>query len=171
MNDLRQAVEDPSLYLYNYFYEIRNKVDVECSTKQIEYENDEAKKQKLDKIWEEIIAKINSFEKICLNNKIIDVKGMKKRLDSIETALNGGLNLNATESHLHSTERTLPNNTLENIKNNIEIEKTKCLKELFQNRTIDYVRDHNSKKDDLINCKLVILKDEFLNDQSMQLAG
>ena len=152
-DDLKQIIEIPSLYLSNYFNELRNEVDLECLKKQKQYEErNQENKTKINEIWKEMITKIDSFEKQCINNTIKDHQQVINRLESIE------LMLNNNEF----------NTNLEEIKETIEREETNCLQELFQNKTIVFIQDDEKivefKNNLLINGKLVILNDFFIKN-------
>ena len=53
IEELKQNLEFPNLYLANYFFELRNEVDKEILSKQIKLEDDDENKQKLNEIWKE----------------------------------------------------------------------------------------------------------------------
>ena len=160
LEHLKDKIELPELYLANYFTELRSKVDEECLTKQIQYENDEEKKLKLNKIWKELIDRIDSFEKQLIENQINFDQQTLERHDSIKTKLsNNELEID-----------------LETIKKEINDIETNYLAELFQNKTIDFalqcvdkIEKNKNSKDNLINGKIIVLNDVFIKDLSDKL--
>ncbi len=69
LNELREIVEFPRLYLINYFIDLKNQVDKQFALKQFREQNIETN-QKLSKTWQKMISFIDLFEKECLNQKI-----------------------------------------------------------------------------------------------------
>ena len=59
---LTEICEIPKLYLANYFSDLRRDIDFEIVQKK------EPNNRKLNELWLEIIKKIDSFEKECINN-------------------------------------------------------------------------------------------------------
>lgn len=80
LEKLAEIKQCPRLFLANYFADLRADVDYEMAKKQHEYREDQQKKEKTIKIWLLMIAKINSFEKLCINSKLTK--------ETIENALN-----------------------------------------------------------------------------------
>jgi len=70
LDKLKKITEFPALYLADYFDALRNRVDKECATKQLELNVNE-NKEAMDELWQEMITKINSFENSCIR-KIYD---------------------------------------------------------------------------------------------------
>ena len=65
LNELKDALEFPNLYMANYFNDLRNDVDKAFAPKQLEFLHDQEKKKQIDNLWKQIIAKIDTFEKNC----------------------------------------------------------------------------------------------------------
>ena len=86
IENLKEIAELPTLYLSNYFDELRNDVDKEFAPKQLEYQNDEEKKKHLEEIWQQIISKIDSFEKHYTNTSF-DLETNRTRINEIEKKL------------------------------------------------------------------------------------
>ena len=61
LDELQLIVEMPNLFLANYFQELRNKVDIEMFSKQMLHYKDNVMKNEIDKIWKEMISKIDFF--------------------------------------------------------------------------------------------------------------
>jgi hypothetical protein len=90
LNELKRIIKDPELYFYEYFFELRSKVDFEIETKQMQLQDDEEKKVMLDKLKEQMIAKIKSIERIyektsfnlsCENERINEIEKMLETID------------------------------------------------------------------------------------------
>ena len=62
LNELREIVESPRLYLINYFIDLKNRVDKPFVLKQIREQNNKTN-QKLSKNWQKMIDFIDLFEK------------------------------------------------------------------------------------------------------------
>lgn len=119
LENLKILLELPKLYLSNYFSDLRNQVDKEISLDLIK---EEKKKRQLNKLWKQMIEKIDSFEKQCIKNPITNTEAINQKLDSIEEVL--------------SKQET---NNFDEIHQEIIDEEINVLKQLFQNRTIVFV--------------------------------
>ena len=139
-NKIKDIIDFPSLYLENYFIELRNDIDKEFALKQLELQNDEEKKKDLNELWQKIIEKTDSFEKSCIKSSY-DLEKHKTRINKIETILNNQETIN-----------------LKKAEEEIKTEEINLLKILFQNKTILFLK----------NQKLVILNDEFISKTSFQ---
>ena len=139
-NNIKDIIDFPSLYLENYFIELRNDIDKEFALKQLELQNDEEKKKDLNELWQKIIEKTDSFEKSCIKSSY-DLEKHKTRINKIETILNNQETIN-----------------LKKAEEEIKTEEINLLKILFQNKTILFLK----------NQKLVILNDEFISKTSFQ---
>ena len=139
-NNIKDIIDFPSLYLENYFIELRNDIDKEFALKQLELQNDEEKKKDLNELWQKIIEKTDSFEKSCIKSSY-DLEKHKTRINKIETILNNQETIN-----------------LKKAEEEIKTEEINLLKILFQNKTILFLK----------NQKLVILNDEFISNTSFQ---
>ena len=139
-NNIKDIIDFPSLYLENYFIELRNDIDKEFALKQLELQNDEEKKKDLNELWQKMIEKTDSFEKSCIKSSY-DLEKHKTRINKIETILNNQETIN-----------------LKKAEEEIKTEEINLLKILFQNKTILFLK----------NQKLVILNDEFISKTSFQ---
>ena len=139
-NNIKDIIDFPSLYLENYFIELRNDIDKEFALKQLELQNDEEKKKELNELWQKMIEKTDSFEKSCIKSSY-DLEKHKTRINKIETILNNQETIN-----------------LKKAEEEIKTEEINLLKILFQNKTILFLK----------NQKLVILNDEFISKTSFQ---
>ena len=140
LNKIKDIVELPSLYLENYFIELRNDVDKEFASKLLELQNDEEEKKELNELWQQMIEKIDSFETSC-KTVSYDFEKNKTRINEMEKKLN-----NQDAINLKETEKIIEN------------EEINLLKILFKNKTILFLK----------NQKLVILNDEFISKTSLQ---
>ena len=152
---LRLINESPKNYLSNYFNDLRSKVKSKMTSK-VKNAKDQEIQRILNESREKIIEKINSFESQCMNNNLNSSSNpiLTERLNSFE------LEIRNAESA----------NNLNRIKQLIQNEETNILKQLFQNKTISFVelnQDENAsdQNSELIDCKLVILNDEFINNR------
>ena len=140
IEDLKLIIEIPKLYLVNYFQNLRNEVDKEMLPKQILHHNDTEMKNEIDQIWNEMISKIDSFEKQCKNK------------DELQSNLN---QINEIRIMLGDQNET----TLDKIEDKIQDEELNLFKKLFQNKTIIF--ENLFGKED--HKRLLIVKDEFIN--------
>jgi len=151
LDNLKKITELPDLYLANYFEGLRNKVDKEFATKQQELKNDREKKEELDKLWLNMITKIDSFEKNCIR-KIYNLDANKIKINELEIKLKNDkfIDLKQTQDEIDKEE----NNLLQNV---------------FQNKTILFRKhpndDQSIKK--IIDGQLIFLGDEFISQKSI----
>ena len=82
LNELKDALELPNVYLANYFNGLRNDVDKAFAPKQLTFQNDQEKKKQLDELWQQMINKIDTFEKNCTVDSC-DFEPNKKRINEI----------------------------------------------------------------------------------------
>ena len=146
--ELKNNAELPALFLTNYFLEIRKEIDNEIATKQMnlkEGDDMEENKQKLNEIWKDLIAKIDSFESQ-FNKSTFDLKENKERINSIEAIL-----------------KEDSNDNLNKAKEAIESEEIDLMKLLFQNKTIVFFNVIHLSLSNLIDYKLIVLNDEFIS--------
>jgi len=146
VGELKEIADFPSLYLANYFMTMRNDVDKELVLKQVNILNDEAKKNELNKMWLQIIEKIDSFEKNCMRKSYDDLNENIKRLNEIETKLN--------------TKQSI---SLKEMEESIRDEETFLLENLFQNKTIFFVK---SKTIDAIDSYTNYNSNDYYNSPS-----
>ena len=153
LNELKEILELPSLYLANFFEGLRNDVDIEFAPKQLELQNNREKKNQLNELWQQMITKIYSFEKNCIKDSY-DLETNKKRINEIEKLV----------SHQDSKDLT----DLEDL---IETEEINLLKNLFQNSTIAFVLINEINENSLVKKKLVILndQDDFISNKSIEI--
>ena len=142
IEDLKLIIEIPKLYLANYFQDLRNEVDKEMLPKQILHHNDTEMKNEIDQIWNEMISKIDSFEKQCKNKD--ELQTNLNRIDDIRIMLD------------NQDELT----TLEIIEDKIKNEEFNLLKKLFQNKTIIFENSFFKTSTQKI---LLIIDDEYVN--------
>jgi hypothetical protein len=146
--ELKNNAELPALFLTNYFLEIRKEIDNEIATKQMnlkEGDDMEENKQKLNEIWKDLIAKIDSFESQ-FNKSTFDLKENKERINSIEAIL-----------------KEDSNDNLNKAKEAIESEEIDLMKLIFQNKTIVFFNVIHLSLSNLIDYKLIVLNDEFIS--------
>ena len=146
--ELKNNAELPALFLTNYFLEIRKEIDNEIATKQMnlkEGDDMEENKQKLNEIWKDLIAKIDSFESQ-FNKSTFDLKENKERINSIEAIL-----------------KEDSNDNLNKAKEAIESEEIDLMKLIFQNKTIVFFNVIHLYISSLIDYKLIVLNDEFIS--------
>jgi len=150
LNELKDALEFPNLYMANYFNDLRNDVDKAIAPKQLEFLHDQEKKKQIDDLWQQIIAKIDSFEKNGTINSC-NFEPNKKRINEIETIL--------STTNLKEAEYM------------IEAEEIKLLQDLFQNKSIMFIKQSTNRKVDskLLEGSLVILNDTYISKKSMEI--
>ena len=144
---LTEICETPKLYLANYFSDLRRDIDLEIVQKK------EPNNRKLNEFWLEIINKIDSFEKECINNIKLNRSEIRQSLNQIDCLI----------------QSKQPN--LEKINEFIQNEQENILKQLFYNRTIIFKQNNHFKNDfgeKLINGKLLIINDEFINLEAVK---
>jgi len=149
LSELKDALELPNLYLANYFDGLRNDVDQAFALKQLEFQNDQEKKKQLEELWQEMINKIESFEK---NSTIdsYDFEPNKKRINEIEAILN--------------------TTNLGEVEYMIEAEEINLMQDLFQNKSILFIKHstHLKVESQLIGARLVILNDTYISKKSIE---
>lgn len=138
----------PGLYLANYFSSLRNQVDKEIAFKQIKLPIYHEKRVRLEKIWTETIARIDSFEKECVKQKP-NLAANRDRVNALEAII-----LNDKEAV-----------DWNDVKLALETEENSVLRNLFGNKTIVYLKvdflDETAPQ--LIDGKLVIVNGEFIS--------
>ena len=80
--DMKRVACDPDNYIYEFFSELRTQVDLETETKQIEAQGNEEKIANLHQINEQIISKINEFEKNYKNTRC-DLEANKLKITNV----------------------------------------------------------------------------------------
>ena len=66
IQDFKMSFESPRLYLDNYFSETRNRVDIEAELHIMKFHSDSTVYDKINKIRQSMIEKIDLFEEECL---------------------------------------------------------------------------------------------------------
>lgn len=154
LENLKEIVQLPGLYLATYFSDLRNQVDKDIVSNQIRLQNDDDKLPRLNELWCEMIHEIDAFEKQCTQVRH-NLNENKVRIDKLETALN--------ESHATYS--------LEQVQETIKKEEFDLLQKLFQNRTVVFVdaKDFLLKFERrLIDGILVTLNDQFISHKSIK---
>ena len=152
LEEPKDIIEFPRLYLANYFSELRNEVDKEFIFILMHHHGDEQIKTNLNQSWQKMIEHINSFEEQCINTTV-DLTENEERINSIETTLN-----ESTES----------------IQEMIDIEEYSLMKLLFQNKTIFYLDAKHILKKYKSNTnagKLIMLDGETISKKTLQKRG
>ena len=147
LNELKDALELPNVYLANYFNGLRNDVDKAFAPKQLTFQNDQEKKKQLDELWQQMINKIDTFEKNCTVDSC-DFEPNKKRINEIEAILN---TVNLGEAQYM-----------------IEEEEIKLLQDLFQNKSILFIETNMQVESKLIEGSLVILNNTYISKKSIK---
>jgi hypothetical protein len=151
LNELKQLFELPSLYLADFFSDLRYQVNKQLASRHLN-ENDEEIKKKIAELWIKMIEKIDSFEMKCIRFSLKEPNRIKERLDLIETMLN---------------ENNFKN--LEELTERIQTEETNILSQLFQNKTIAYVSsDVDIYRRYRYNSQLIIINDFFISNKSIK---
>ena len=83
LNELKDALEFPNLYMANYFNDLRNDVDKAFAPKQLEFLHDQEKKKQIDDLWQQMINRIDTFEKNCKINSC-NFESNKKRINPLK---------------------------------------------------------------------------------------
>ena len=68
ISDFKNAYESPSLYLDNFFSNLRNQVDIEAELKLIKFHDNFTLQDRINHIRQNTIENINSFEEECFDN-------------------------------------------------------------------------------------------------------
>ena len=148
LDDLKDVIEAPNLFLACYFCELRNKVDKEIVSKQAKLQEDKQKLAELNKIWKEIISRIDSFEKQVINCKL-KLEKNRNIINYMLTALGGEEAVNLEES-----------------KEAFDNEYLNLMRTLFQTNTIVFVNTKeflDESKRTLIDSKLIVLNDVYVS--------
>lgn len=155
LEDLKDIAELDSLYLTEYFNGLRNEVDKEITSQLVNLKNDEQKKTELNKIWHDMIARINAFEQECIYTEL-NLAENKERIQSIEETL-------------YLIDKELVG--LEKIFETIESEEINLTKQLFQNKSIIFLNTKEFCDDSERNIKdssLIILNDEAITKNAFK---
>lgn len=148
MEELRILYETPSLYLRNYFNDLKSKIDITFAPRHLN-ETNQIKRDELAKFWHTIIDKVNKYEVECLKtnlNRETKTKEIQYIFDKQQT-----------------------NESIEDL---IEHEKFKLKKVLFLNRTVFFLDKsicvNETLFDDENTIKLVTITDEYISDKEIE---
>jgi len=145
LDELKKITDIPILYLSNYFKDLRDRVDIEFAPKQQELQYDKEKKKELEELWQQMISKIDSFEKNCIR-RIYDLDVKKIRINEIEEILN--------------SEQLID---LKKVQDEIEKEEIDLFQNLFQNKSILFCKyDQDEVQSKIIDGQLIVLFDEYI---------
>ena len=147
LNEIKDALEFPDLYLANYFDVLRSDVDKAFVLKQLEFQNDKEKNKQIDELWQQMINIIDTFEKNCTIDSC-DLEPNKKRINEIEAILN---TINLGEAQYM-----------------IEEEEINLLQDLFQNKSILFIETNMQVESKLIEGSLVILNNTYISKKSIK---
>lgn len=78
---LQKICEMPRLFLADYFIELRNQVDKEIVSKQVQSQHEAI--EFLKQTWTELIEKIETFERKCYSNQKVKDKTLETLLDRL----------------------------------------------------------------------------------------
>ena len=152
LNELQSILESPTLYLANYFSELRSQVDTEIVSKLVNLKKEDKEDTNLVETWQKMITKINSFEKECIKKRY-QLKTFEEAINSIESILNDMRSYNFDE-----------------IKELIQYEEHRLLERLFQSKTIVFLSIEDlfeTSKFKWTDCKthklLIVLDNEFIS--------
>ncbi len=143
LDDVKSMYKIPRLFLANFFLDLRSEVDAYFVQQQI------------NEIWLDLIDRINSFEKDCLNKTI---KQFNKKDHFIE-------------KEIHSIESAIKrlNYSNERIQERIEILRQRIESNLFNNRTIAFIQNYSWNKNNANKKFLMVINDEYLSKKCIYL--
>jgi hypothetical protein len=146
LEKFRSAVNQPRLYVYQFFEDLRNDIDVQsCKTL------NETNKERIYEQQAELISKVQEFESLCLEHvnvdSAIDFQGI---LEQTESKLNGPV---VSQVELEAVNELLSNELL------------KLEKVLFQNKCMFFLKASETDDDhDLFDWEASITNNlEFLS--------
>jgi len=139
LEQLKSAVNQPRLYVYQFFEDMRNDIDIQsCKTL-----NDTNKKQ-IHEYQAKLIDKVQEFESLCLEKINVDSDSdFQVTIEQTESYLNGQV---VAQAELDRFKELLSNELL------------KVEKALFQNKCMFFVKA--SEKDDEIDDEEVTVRDD-----------
>ena len=141
LNDLEKLLASPSLYLSEYFSNLRSDVDIQC---ELCIHENELNRNEVIKLQTRLISEINKFETTCTFT--ISDELIKQMRSSIE-----GINLDLSHDSL------LSNNKIAEIIETSERIIELVQKELFNNKSIIYQKDGINLE---LNTGILIFVDE-----------
>lgn len=150
LDDLRVMLDLPRFYLADFFLDLRNQVDIVFS-KHLNLSN------KSQKLWLEIIDRINEFEKECFKHfkfSSLNEQIKIKLLNDLEC-------IQEDKNKMESALKMISN------------EKTKISKRLFSNQSILFIHKKKWKWIDTLlgghlQNQLIILRDDFLSEENLR---
>jgi len=148
LKDLLIALNNPELYIIQYFDEIKNEVDL-FFTKNINDQTDENQSTVLNDNWLEIIETIKNLE-----SEILEKKNYLKINDTISAEIK--LSIRSFENRLNSLNSDAKEKQIEVINKEIEEHIEKIEKILFENKSLYFKNDNKSPY-------LIVIDDAFLN--------
>ena len=139
LEQLKSAVNQPRLYVYQFFEDMRSDIDIQ-SCKIL----DETNKERIYEHQAKIIAKVQEFERLCLEKVNVDsASDFQVKIEQTESVLNGPV---VSQAELDRVKGLLSNELL------------KVEKALFQNKCMFFVKA--SEKDDEIDDEEVTVRDD-----------
>jgi len=143
LEQLKSAVNQPRLYIYQFFEDMRNDIDIQsCKTL------NETNKERIYEHQTKLIIQVQEFESLCLEQVNVDnVNEFQVTIKQTESYLNG---LVVFEAELDRLKRLLSNEL-------IKVEKI-----LFQNKSMFFVKaGDNSATDNLEILSIIIKKNNL----------
>ena len=137
LKQFKTAIEEPKLYIFQFFECLKNEIDIECQTKL----NDSNQEQVLEQ-QEYIIDKVNEIERFCLEEQNL-TKTYNKDLSR-----NYKSNIDQIEANLNNSD--IKQDELDKINEFLTDELFIIEKGLFQNKSILFINEKNMKVNDYI---------------------
>lgn len=197
ISNLKTNLNDPYLYVYNYFYELKRTIDIDFTSKEIELmeeedDNNLIEISNLNTNWNLLVDKIELFETECKKSKNLHINYlilMEEKLNLIDLNLNNLKSYNDTFANNKTIQfNRLVKSLYEETKEMIQQIKHEFGKYLFINKTIvylskaDYLKitinnnDDNDKDDYFIplKCfqklnigKLILITNEYIDENNI----
>ena len=144
-------VNKPLLFASDYFYSIRNEIDIEAETLLLKCDNDSSKLDEINRIRDSIINEINSYEIECFSKLKQLGEQQKQAFDETKSAF---------YKHKQTIEEVLEKAMREcdSIEGLDDLE-SRAIELLYEIR-----KDLNGFKSFLFNQKTLIFKKSYLND-------
>ena len=117
ISNLKTNLNDPYLYVYNYFYELKRTIDIDFTSKEIELMEEEKDDNNLIEIsnlntnWNLLVDKIELFETECKKSKNLHINYlilMEEKLNLIDLNLNNLKSYNDTFANNKTIQFNLP---------------------------------------------------------------
>jgi len=195
ISNLKTNLNDPYLYVYNYFYELKRTIDIDFTSKEIELieegnDNNLIEINNLNTDWNLLVDKIELFETECKKSKHLHINYltlMEEKLSMIDLNLNNLKSYNDTFANKKTIQfNRLVKSLYEETKEMIQQIKHEFGKYLFINKTIvylskaDYLKEINNNIDDNddyfkpLKCfqklnigKLILITNEYINEENI----